>query len=137
MTDDVTTDVVVEDGGASGRNRRTVLRLQWLRTDPLAVTLLLMAEPDHPALPRGRWSMLRDFLRYGVDHPTGDGDVRLRPVEDNRIVIELYRAARCSVITVPKDTICDFLDATDAVLPSGEERSEAALDTLIERLLEA
>ena len=53
-------------------NHLTVLGLAWRREDPLAVRLTLAAQPDHPALPRGEWSVLRDFLRYGVEEPTGD-----------------------------------------------------------------
>ena len=77
MLDDISVESVVEDGGSTGRGRITMLRLAWRRDDPLAVALLLTAEPDHPALPRGRWVVLRDFLRYGLEEPTGDGDVRL------------------------------------------------------------
>src|SRR5688500_14936617 len=75
----ITAQVVIDDGGSTGRGRRTVLRLVWSLDDPLALRLELTAEPDHPALPRGEWVVLRDFLRYGLDQPTGDGEVRIRP----------------------------------------------------------
>jgi len=95
MLDDISVESVVEDGGSTGRGRITMLRLAWRRDDPLAVVLLLTAEPDHPALPRGRWVVLRDFLRYGLEEPTGDGDVRLRPDgSGQRMVIELVRCGR-------------------------------------------
>ena len=135
MTRDVTTEVVV-DGGCSGQRHRTVLRLQWRAADPLAVSLLLLAEPDHPALPRGRWAVLRDFLRYGMDHATGDGAVRIRPDTGHTgVLLDLHHAGRVSTVTVPRPTLVDFLDATEAIVPAGEERSDAALDALIERLL--
>jgi hypothetical protein len=113
-----------------------MLRLAWRRDDPLAVVLLLTAEPDHPALPRGRWVVLRDFLRYGLEEPTGDGDVRLRPdAGGTRIVIELVRAGRPASVSIPASTVRRFLDATEDIVPAGEERSSEALDAVIERLL--
>ena len=134
----VTAEVVVADGNATGRQHRTSLRLSWYAADPLAVHLMLTARPDHPALPRGRWTMLRDFLRYSLSHPTGDGDVRARP--DGRrtgVVLELVRDGRCTTVRLPAATVRDFLDATEAVVPAGEERSAEALDELIARLSRA
>ena len=128
-------EVVVEDE-APGRRHTTVLQLGWRRSDPLAVSLVVTAQPDHPALPRGRWVVLRDFLRYGLEEPTGDGDVRLRPdASGQRMVIELMRCGRPASVSIPADTVRRFLDATEAIVPTGEERSEAALDALIDRLL--
>ena len=132
--DDVTTSVVVE-GGCSGRNRQTRLRLAWRRTDPLAVSLLVTAEPDHPALPRGRWSMLRDFLRDGLSHPTGDGDVRVRPDRArDRVVLELWSGGRACVVTVAAATVRSFLDATEEIVPAGSERGSERLDEELSRL---
>lgn len=132
MTDDVTASVVV-DGGCTGPNRTTMLRLAWSRRDPLAVRLLLTAVPDHPALPRGQWAVLRDFLRYGCSHPTGDGLVRIRP-DGKNVVLELVDAGRAAFVKVPVDLVSRFLDSTEEICPSGEERNDAAIDALIERL---
>ena len=137
MTDDVTTEVVV-DGGCSGPNRRTLLRLCWHRADPLAVRLIVTCEPDHPALPRGQWSMLRDFLRYGCEHPTGDGDVQLRPdPTGEHVILQLRQGGPPRYVSVPVATMHAFLDATERIVPAGEERSDEALDALLERLLRA
>jgi len=134
----VTAEVVVGDGHATGRQHRTSLRLSWYATDPLAVHLLLTARPDHPALPRGRWTMMRDFLRYSLAHPTGDGDVRARPdATRTGVMLELVRDGRCTVVRLPTDTVQDFLDATEAIVPVGEERSDEALEELIARLTRA
>lgn len=129
------TEVVIEEGGVSGRGRMTLLRLSWRQVDPLAVVLLVTARPDHPSLPRGRWVVLRDFLRYGLDEPTGDGDVRIRPAGPH-VVLELLRGVRPWEARVPCGVLGDFLDATERIVPAGEERSEEALDALIARLLE-
>lgn len=79
--------------------------------------------------------MLRDFLRYGIEEPTGDGDVRIRPAGSD-VQLELLRTLRPCTVRVPAGWLADFLDLTERVVPSGEERSEDALDALIQRLLE-
>lgn len=135
-TDDVVTEVVLDDGSASSRDRRTMLRLSWQCTDPLAVVVILVAQPDHPALPRGKWVILRDFLRYGMDEATGDGLVRIRPdTLGDRIWLQLAREGRPCSVSLPIETVRAFLDETEMLVPTGEERSEDALDALIERLL--
>ena len=132
----VTAEVVISDGGHSGRGRRTVLRLLWCAEDPLAVRLVLTAEPDHPALPRGEWVILRDFLRYGLDEPTGDGEVRIRPddVRDS-VWFELARPGRAACVAVPRHVARSFLDRTEECVPCGEERSDQAINELLARLL--
>lgn len=134
----VTAELLVCDGHATGRQHQTSLRLSWYTADPLAVHLLLTAQPDHPALPRGRWTMLRDFLRYSLSHPTGDGDVRARPeLGTSGIVLELKRDGRSTTVRVPAVLVRNFLDATEAVVPAGEERSAEALEEVIARLSRA
>ena len=135
---EVVAQVVIADGGVSGRGRLTVLRFGWHPGDPLAVTLLLSAQPDHPALPRGSWIVLRDFLHYGLEEPTGDGDVRLRPDDVRDVVwLELDRLGRPACLSVPRATVRAFLARTEQEVPSGEERSDDAVDALLARLLSA
>jgi hypothetical protein len=132
----VTAEVVISDGGHTGRGRRTVLQLRWCPDDPLAVQLLLTAQPDHPALPRGEWIVLRDFLRYGLDEPTGDGEVRIRPDElRDRVWFELARPGRAACVSVPREVARSFLDRTERCVPCGAERSAEAIDALLQRLL--
>ena len=134
--DPVTVEVVIDDGGHSGRGRMTVLQLAWRADDPYAVVLLLTAQPDHPALPRGRWVVLRDFLTYGLEEATGDGEVRIRPDElRDRVWFELARPGRAACVSVDRALVRDFLARTEQAVPRGEERSEAAIDALLDRLL--
>jgi hypothetical protein len=132
----VVADIVISDDGHTGPGRRTVLHLSWELADPLAVQLLLTAEPDHPALSRGAWVVLRDFVRYGLEEPTGDGEVRMRPDgPQDRIWFELLRPGREACVSAPRALVRDFLDRTAQVVPFGEERSEQAIDALLARLL--
>ncbi|MDQ1682745.1 MAG: hypothetical protein QOH99_1286 [Frankiaceae bacterium] len=131
--DELRVDIVADTDAPT--HSSTKLRLQWQRLDPLAVSLTVLREPAHPAFVQGEWVMLRDFLRYGIEAATGDGDVRLRPGTDENVVIDLSgRPGRCS-LSVPCSVVREFLDATERVVPAGAEGSEAAMDELIEQLL--
>lgn len=135
MTDGVTAEFLV-DAGRPGRARRTMLHLEWHRSDPIAVNLRLSTLPDHPALPRGHWSVLRDFLRYGLEEPTGDGDVRISPQHAGKHVrLELTIDGRLSSVDLPRSTVHDFLQATEEIEPSGEAGEATAIEALIQRLL--
>ena len=132
----VAVEVVIDDRGSTGRGRITVLTLLWDPEDPLAVELLLVAQPDHPALPRGRWVVLRDFLRYGLDEPTGDGAVRISPdPARERVRLDLARPGRDATVSVPRETVLAFLEQTERAVARGTERSEDAIDALLARLL--
>jgi hypothetical protein len=133
---EVSAHVVVEAPGMSGHAHTTLLGLSWHAGDPLAVTLTLSAQPDHPALPRGEWAVLRDFLRYGVEEATGDGAVRIRPGDVGIVVLELDGQAKPYVVHVPAGVICEFLDETESVVPTGAEADDDVIDALIARLLE-
>ena len=133
----ITAHVVVDDSGMTGHGHLTLLGLTWSKEDPLAVVLTLSAQPDHPALPRGEWAVLRDFLRYGLDEPTGDGAVRLRPTGDGRVLLELIGDTKTYAVHAPATMIGEFLDETETIVPQGAEAGEDVMDALIARLLES
>jgi hypothetical protein len=133
----ITAHVVVDDSGMSGPGHLTLLGMSWRREDPLAVVLSLAAQPDHPALPRGEWAVLRDFLRYGLEEPTGDGAVRIRPAANGRVLLELIGKTKTYSVHAPVTMITEFLDATEAVVPHGAEAGEDVMDALIARLLDS
>jgi hypothetical protein len=133
----ITAHVIVDDSGMTGHGHLTLLGLTWRREDPLAVVLSLSAQPDHPALPRGEWMVLRDFLRYGLEEPTGDGAVRIRPAGDgSRVLLELLGEAKTYAVHAPCSMISDFLDETETMVPHGAEAGDEVMDALISRLLE-
>jgi hypothetical protein len=138
VEDEVAAEAVLDDGRLSGRGLTTLLTFRWHADDPLAVSLTITAEPDHPSLPRGEWVILRDFLRYGLEESTGDGEVRMRPDQRlDRIWFELERPGRAACVSVQRAVVREFLDRTDAIVPTGEERSDAAIDALLRRLLDS
>jgi hypothetical protein len=134
----IATSVVVDEAGMSGHGHTTLLELTWTPTDPLAVTLRLSASPDHPALPRGEWAVLRDFLRYGVEAPTGDGIVRIAPDSTpGRVQLSLRGDVRPYAFAVPAAVLLAFLDETEEVVPAGSEASASDFDALVQRLLDS
>ena len=136
VEDEVAAEAVLDDGRLAGRGLTTVLTFRWHADDPMAVSMTITAEPDHPSLPRGEWVILRDFLRYGLEEPTGDGEVRMRPDEQlDRIWFELERPGRAASVSVERQLVREFLDRTELVVPTGAESSDAAIDALIDRLL--
>jgi len=48
---------------------------------------------------------------------------------------ELERPGRAACVSVPRALVANFLDRTEEVVPCGEERSESAIDALLDRLL--
>jgi hypothetical protein len=136
MAVEVSVQVVIDDGPHVGPGRHTVLKLSWTVTDPYAVGLHLTALPEHPALPRGRWVVLRDSLREGLTCPTGAGVVKIRPDDlRDRVWFELDRPGRPACISVPRALVAGFLSETERLVPCGEERSGPAVDALLERVL--
>jgi hypothetical protein len=145
-------DVVIV-APTTGRSRCIDLSMTWRPEDALSVSLQVSARPDHPALPRGQWVVLRDFLRYGLEQPTGDGDVRLYPDRTNHpsttvaadgvfeipviVRIELARPGRPYVLAVPGALLADFVAETERRVPTGEERSDELLEEFIARLLQS
>jgi hypothetical protein len=136
LTGTVSAHVVVDDAGMTGHGHLTVLGLSWTPHEPIAVVLTLAAQPDHPALPRGEWAVLRDFLRYGIEEATGDGMVRIQPDGNGRVLLELLGQAKPYSVHVPADVICDFLDQTESIVATGAAAEDEVIDALIERLLE-
>ncbi|AEH09576.1 SsgA family sporulation/cell division regulator [Protofrankia sp. BMG5.30] len=135
QVEDVTTELVVDD--APSRGRLTVLQVNWRRADPLAVTLELISRPDHPALPRGTWVVLRDALRAGLDVPTGTGDVRITPEPERGCIrLDLTAGELHSAVRLSMDAARAFLDATERVVPRGQERAAEELDAVLANLLE-
>ena len=80
--------------------------------------------------------MLRDFLHYGLEEPTGDGEVRIRPGRGPRPgLVRARPLGRPACVSVPRVTVRAFLARTEQAVASGSERSDEAVDALLARLL--
>ena len=136
MLQEVSREVVIDDGPAAGPGRHTALRMVWRPGDPFAVVLRLTAYPEHPALPRGEWVVARDVLTEGLTEPAGDGVVKVRhdPQRD-RVWFDLQRLGRPACVSVPREEVAAFLAQTERLVPSGAEQSDAAVDALLADVL--
>lgn len=136
MAVEVTAEVVIDHDPHVGPGRHTVLELRWSSLDPLAVELLLTAFPEHPALVRGRWIVLRDSLQESLTSATGAGVVKLRPDEvRQRVWFELDRPGRPACLSVERAVVIRFLDETLGLVPYGTEASGPAVDALLHEVL--
>ena len=136
MAAEVWVEVVIDHGPHAGPGRITVLRLLWRPADPCAVVLRLTASPEHPALARGEWVLLREVLRDGLAGQSGEGLVRVHPdgLRD-RVWLELDRSGPPACLSVPRDVVADFLSRTERVVPYGSEGTADAVEDLLRAVL--
>lgn len=78
------------------------------------------------------WDIARDLLD-GIDHPTGVGDVRIRPVNAETVSIHLSSPDGEATYHAPKDELRGFVRRTYRAVPRGRERVD--LDGLVASLL--
>ncbi|WP_030461985.1 SsgA family sporulation/cell division regulator [Kitasatospora sp. NRRL B-11411] len=81
------------------------------------------------------WWFGRDLLAEGRRAPSGEGDVRVAPGPDGRVLITLGNGTDRAVISVPADTVTRFLADAFAEVPPGAESTHLDLDFGLARLL--
>ena len=82
---------------------------------------------------------MRDLVRRGLEAPTGDGSVRVRPdgVRDRFwLELDLPTYGRSACVSVPRGHVRAFLALTEQAVPSGGERSDEAVERLLSQLLD-
>ena len=102
--------------------------------DPYAVTLTFYTDG-----PEVTWSFARDLLATGVREPAGSGDVHVWPSVDRDggpvTVIELQSPGGQALLQAPTADISSFIQATEKVVPAGQESAHLDLDSLVDALL--
>lgn len=69
------------------------------------------------------WVFSRDLLTEGLIGSAGDGDVRIRPVADDAVEIELSSPSGHATFRAATRDVSDFLSRThDVIEPGGEDR---------------
>lgn len=83
------------------------------------------------------WLLSRELLQTGLDRPAGDGDVRLWPARGSSDVVHLHLRAPSgeALFELSRATVAAFLRQTEALVPSGSEASQLALDDELHLLL--
>ena len=108
--------------------------LRYDAKDPYAVTATLLVGEDRQV----DWVFGRDLLAAGLRRQSGEGDVVLSPVEDASCTeVELVLSVRDehARLTMPAESLADFLQASHHVVPPGTELDHLDLDATILRLL--
>jgi hypothetical protein len=83
------------------------------------------------------WLLSRELLHAGLEHPAGDGDVRLWPARAAADVLYLHLRAPSgeALFEVSRASVAAFLRHTEALVPPGEEASRLGLDDELQALL--
>ncbi|WP_353943601.1 SsgA family sporulation/cell division regulator [Streptomyces sp. HUAS MG91] len=124
---------------------RIPVELRYESTDPYAVRLTFHLPGDAPVT----WAFGRELLVDGVNGATGDGDVRVSPVEPagggvttelpGEVHIRLQVGSDQALFRAGVAPIIAFLDRTDKLVPLGHEQAladfEADLDEALDRIL--
>ncbi|MCW2607763.1 MAG: regulator [Frankiales bacterium] len=109
--------------------------LGYRATDPFAVRLVLLLEPDTDGADgpdRVEWVFSRSLLTEGLLGPAGQGDVRVR-VDGHEVSVELAGSA---TVLLPLEGLVEFLADSYSVVPTGAEAAAApGLDEHLARLL--
>ncbi|OON81814.1 SsgA family sporulation/cell division regulator [Streptomyces tsukubensis] len=108
--------------------------LHYDQDDPFAVRMDFPA----PATLEGAdvsWAFGRDLLFAGLDDPTGEGDVRVRPYGYARTVLEFHAPEGMAVVHVRTGELRRFLKHTTALVPLGREYLHVDMDQGLAELM--
>ncbi|QES47331.1 SsgA family sporulation/cell division regulator [Streptomyces venezuelae] len=104
------------------------------RADPFAMRMAFPA----PATLEGievSWTFARDLLEAGLDRPSGYGDVRVRPYETGRTVIEFHAPEGVAIVLLASADLRHFLDRSCSVVPPGLEHLYLDVDHSLAELM--
>ena len=107
--------------------REVTVVLRYDRQDPFAVQIVFPSEVSldgHEVA----WVFSRELLEDGLHTPVGQGDVRIRPGDPARTVIELRAPEGMAVIEFDTAGLRCFLRGAYELVPCGEEHLGLDLD---------
>jgi Streptomyces sporulation and cell division protein, SsgA len=107
-------------------------------SDPFAVRIAFGEVGDQDDAEEGiAWLVGRELLQAGLDHPTGDGDVRIWPAHTASDVLFLHLRAPSgeALFELSRATVAAFLRHTEVLVPTGSETSLLKLDQELDTLL--
>ncbi|MER6520085.1 SsgA family sporulation/cell division regulator [Streptomyces sp. NPDC001553] len=107
-------------------------RLYYNKTDPYAVQFSFDVTPDHVV----QWTFARELLDQGLTAPSGIGDVKIAPIDQNRrFSIELESPAGYACLGGPAASVKAWLNKTFEVVPAGRESESVDIDSFLDELL--
>ncbi|MFH9349375.1 SsgA family sporulation/cell division regulator [Kitasatospora sp. NPDC017646] len=107
--------------------------LSYEAGDPYAVRFAFHLPGDAPVT----WVFARELLRDGLSGPSGEGDVRIRPLgaESSQVRIALHTPNGEAVLHAPAAPLVAFLARTDRLVPMGREVAGRELDAHLADIL--
>jgi hypothetical protein len=131
----MTNDLVQQDMFTvlHGQPAPVVTRWSYSAHDPFAVSLAVRTGHERWV----EWLIGRELVMAGLDEPSGEGDVRMRPltVQSYDIVeIEIQSHDGRAVLEVDQELLRSFVDATLEMVPVGTEADRMDLDGEIARI---
>ncbi|MGP3999786.1 SsgA family sporulation/cell division regulator [Streptomyces sp. 8N706] len=108
--------------------------LRYRRDDPLAVRVCF---PPRASLVGSdvAWVFARDLLAAGLEAPTGDGDVHVRPFGAGATVMEFHAAVGTAMVRMESADLRRFLQRSYVLVPAGNEHLELDVDADLAALL--
>ncbi|TQF04227.1 SsgA family sporulation/cell division regulator [Kitasatospora acidiphila] len=114
---------------------RLVADLEYAAADPYAVRLTFHLPGDAPV----SWVFGRELLVDGLSGPSGEGDVRVRPLEGPGRVPEIAVLLRApggdALLRCAVPPLVAFLERAGRLVPVGEEPTTASLDAALAAIL--
>jgi hypothetical protein len=133
-TADVAVDVTMYCRDLDGRRYELDTVLGYARSDAFAITMTF-GDID----PLVTWTFGRDLLMRGINHPTGEGDVRVWPALDDTgaaiVQIELSSPDGELVLEARTEDVTRFIGRTVDVCAPGVEAEHLDVDQMIAQLL--
>ena len=123
ITASMTLRCIQDADGRSGA--RVPAQFTYHSVDPFVVKVLFVAEDVE-------WEFARDLLD-GIEHPTGVGDVRIRPVDSASVSMHFSSDEGEATFHAPRRDLAEFARRTYRAVPRGRERMD--LDAAVLKLL--
>jgi hypothetical protein len=129
MNAEMTPETVAQDMFTvlHGQPAPVVTRWTYSAADPFAVTLGVRGRRDRFV----EWLVARDLVIESLNGPAGCGDIRMSPqhVQGYDIIeIEIRSTDGRAVLEVDRELLQQFVDASLALVPAGDEASRMDLD---------
>ena len=132
---DVAVDLTLECLDAGGRQHQIDTILAYRRTDPYAVTMTFLTGDGDLT-----WTFGRDLLVQGINHPVGEGDVRVAPSisASGRAVVDVELSSPDGHLVLQARTteLSDFVQRTTSLVAPGAESAHLDVDRLIASILQ-
>lgn len=108
--------------------------LEYSKGEPFAATITFeLGETSN------QWIFARDLLKESLKGSTGFGDVTLEPSEDKAhrqvVHLKISNSDSYAVFELPRDLVSIFLEASEALVPYGQESKFLHLDEELAALL--